>query len=132
MLANCIISWCSKGQTTVSLSSAESEYQAVAACVQEIMWIRQLLTEINLIKINKPTPILIWDDNRAAIELSHNDGNHQRTKHIDIKYHFIREAIRNQIIEINWIPSNHQLADILTKPLNKNQFNIFRNHIMSI
>ena len=75
-------------------------------------------------------PITLYCDNQAAISISENDVHHHRTKHIDIRHHYIRNEIKNKFIQIKWIQSNKQLADIMTKNLNKIQFQNLRCQIM--
>ena len=123
---DCIVSWVSKKQSTVALSSAEAEYMAISAVVQEIKWINQLLEEMGF-KQSQPTRI--FSDSQSAIAISKDDVNHNRTKHIDIRHHFIRQAVKENQIELKWIPTENQEADILTKPLGKFQFKKLRNMI---
>jgi hypothetical protein len=127
LIGKCVVSWLSKKQSTVSLSSAEAEYMAISAATQEILWIRQLLNEITFIQ-NQPT--LLYIDNQAAIAISENDTHHSRTKHIDIRHHFIRDAIKDNTVKVKWINSQNQLADILTKGLGKLRFNYLKQFIV--
>jgi hypothetical protein len=100
-----MINWNSKKQATVALSTAEAEYMAISATVQELKWLTQLLTEMQMkVKL----PITLYCDNQAAISISENDVHHHRTKHIDIRHHYIRDEMRNKFIELKWIQSNHQ------------------------
>ena len=92
------------------------------------MWLRMILTEMN-VKITTPTTIYV--DNQSAKRISDNDAEHDRTKHIDIKYRFIKQAVDDGIIMLSWISNEHQLADILTKGLGANLFTRFRNKLMS-
>src|SRR6202045_2092894 len=94
---DCVVSWVSKKQSTVALSTAEAEYMAISAAVQEIKWITQLLDELNYQQAEIP---VLYSDNKAAIAISENDLKHNRTKHIDIKHHFVREAIKMKKIRI--------------------------------
>jgi hypothetical protein len=106
------ISWCSKRQATVALSTAEAEYMASSAACQEILWLKSLLDQIGF----KLTPdLILFNDNQSAIALSKNPGNHNRTKHIDMRYHFIREAVAMDKIKIKYCSTKFMLADILTK-----------------
>jgi hypothetical protein len=123
-----VINWNSKKQATVALSTAEAEYMAISAAVQEIKWLVQLLTEM---QIKVKLPVTLYCDNQAAISISENDVHHHRTKHIDIRHHYVRDEIRNKFIQIKWIQSNQQLADIMTKSLNKIQFQKLRCQIMN-
>lgn len=128
MINNCVISWASKKQETVSLSSAEAEYMAISAVVQEIKWVTQLLEELDF---KQKDPIKVYIDNKAAIAIGENDVKHCRTKHIDIRHHFIREAVKNKEIKLLWIRSEEQLADMHTKALNHTLFVKCRDKIMT-
>lgn len=126
---NCTVSWATKKQQTVALSTAEAEYMAISAVVQEIIWIRSLITEmLGAAAISKQS--IIYCDNQAAASISRDDVHHARTKHIDIKHHFIRQHIADGSIAIKWITTNKQTADVLTKALGENKFNIFRTALM--
>ena len=114
ILSGAAISWSSKKQATVSLSSTEAEYIAAARATQEATWIHTFLSEIGH-PLKKP--ITLYVDNQSAIKLIQNPVAHDRTKHIDIKYHFIRDAQARGIIKVEYCPTNDQVADVLTKPL---------------
>ena len=86
----------------------------MVAPAQEILWLRQLLTDIGM-KPEKAT--VLHCDNKSAIALASNDKHHQRTKHINVRHHFIRQLVEEGTILLSWVPSEEQLADILTKPL---------------
>lgn len=116
------ISWSSKRQCVVSLSTAESEYIALAHGVQEAVWLRQFLLELNV----DFKEIKIFVDNQAAIKLASNSECHKRSKHIDVRYHFIRDIVNTKQVELEYIPTTDQLADIFTKPLAKKQFTYLR------
>ena len=109
---NCPIIWNSMKQKTVALSSAEAEYMAISAVCQEVKWIQQLLCELQY-DIN--LPVNIHCDNESAIAISKNDKKHQRTKHIDIRHHYIRDLQKEGTIQVNWISTKDQIADVLTK-----------------
>ena len=127
MIGDCPVSWVSKKQSTISLSSAEAEYMAISSTTQEIKWIRQLLNELHICYQQEPTILNI--DNQAAIAISENDVHHARTKHIDIRHHFVREAIKNKEIQLKWVSTHDQLADIFTKGLLKVRFHYLRQLI---
>ena len=129
MINDSVVSWLSKKQSTIALSTAEAEYMAISSTTQELMWIRQLLDELMM---PLKYPIRLLSDNRAAISISTNDVNHSRTKHIDIRHHYIRDIIKKEYVEIGWIPTDKQLADMLTKPLNKKQFTMFKGKLMNV
>lgn len=118
-LAGTPIAWCSKREPSVALSSTEAEYMGITAGTTEIMWLRQLLADLG-----HPQPcVTLHEDNRSAINLAHNPAHHFRTKHIDVRYHYVREVIKEGIVDLKWISSREQIADILTKPLPTAVFN---------
>ena len=108
------ISWEVKKQATVALSSAEAEYQAMAAAVQEAIYLRALLEDFGL---QMKKPIDIGEDNQSCIKMCHNPVMHKRSKHIDTKLHFIRERVENKKVKIHYVPTEEMTADILTKSL---------------
>ena len=108
------ISWEVKKQATVALSSAEAEYQAMAAAVQEAIYLRALLEDFGL---PMKKSIDIGEDNQSCIKMCHNPVMHKRSKHIDTKLHFIRERVENKEVKIHYVPTEEMTADILTKSL---------------
>lgn len=108
------ISWSSKKQRTVAISSTESEYMAISDIVTEILWIKSILV---FLQIDVSEPTIIHEDNQSSIKLAQNPEHHKRTKHIDVKFHFIREKIQNGDIQLKYVNTLEQLADILTKSL---------------
>lgn len=114
-----IVSWSSKKQTFVSRSSIESEYRSMASAVSELLWILNFLKELH---INVTSSPIVWCDNLSATALTINPIYHSRMKHIELDVHFIREKIANNLIEVNYIASVDQIADIFTKPLGHTQF----------
>lgn len=108
------ISWSSNKQRTVALSSTEAEYIALTATIQEGIWLQQLCAEIG---IDSDHVITIFCDNQSAIALAESDGYRQRTKHIDIRLHFIRNLIKDGKIRLSYIETNKNVADALTKPV---------------
>ena len=114
------VSWKSRRQPTIALSSTEAEYMALTDSAREAIWWRSILKELNAIDLSQPT--VIHYDNKGAGELALNPCHHSRSKHIDVKHHFIRECISNALISLRQIPTLSMIADILTKPLlNKKQ-----------
>ena len=113
-----LVSWTSKKQTSVSISTAEAEYISAASCCAQILWIKNQLLDYG-VKFSR-TPIFC--DNTSAIAISHNPVMHSKTKHIDIRYHFIRDHVMKNDIEIHFIPTDKQLADVFTKPLDEKTF----------
>ena len=117
------ISWKSRKQSCVALSTAEAEYIALSLAAQEAIWLRQLNTDL---QGKQPEPTILYEDNQAAICLSKNPQCHGRSKHIDIRYHFIREHVNNRNIELKYCPTNNMIVDMLTKGLGKETFEKLR------
>ena len=111
---NSLIAWKSKKQKTLATSSAEAEYRAMASVTCEVVWVLKILNELG---IKNSLPAKIFCDNKAAIKIAANPVFHERTKHLEIDLHLVREKIANGVIESIWVNSQHQLADILTKGL---------------
>lgn len=122
----CTVSWISRKQQTVSLSSTEAEYIALATAACEAIWLRGLLKELGHEQL-KPTRI--YEDNQGCISVAQDPKEHKRMKHIDIKYNFLRDIIAKQFIELEYIPSANQLADIMTKALPIQTFQRIREAI---
>ena len=116
ILAGGAISWSSKKQSGVALSSTEAEYTALLQAVKESIWIRRLLQELGR---EAEDDKVIYDDNQGAIALAHNPEYHVRTKHIDIQYHFVREQVEKGEIELVYCPTEEMVADQMTKALAK-------------
>jgi len=121
-LGPCIISWGSKKQNTVSLSTAESEYIAAALVCSQILWVKQQLVEYG-IKLDK---VPIFCDNTSAICISKNPVQHSKTKHIEIRHHFLRDHVEKGNISLEFCKTEDQVADIFTKPLLREQFEKLR------
>lgn len=122
-LSNGPITWTSKRQTVVSLSTAEAEYIAACLTVKDSIWIRKLLSELGH-SCGSSTPIYI--DNQSTIKLVRNPEFHSRTKHIDVKFHFIREKYDNHEINVLYVCTRNQIADLFTKALPKEKFENLR------
>ncbi|UYV76233.1 hypothetical protein LAZ67_13003122 [Cordylochernes scorpioides] len=117
------VSWASQRQPIIALSTTESEYIAACSAAKELIWIRRLLQGIGC-DITKETELFI--DNQAAIKLVENPVFHKRTKHIDVRYHFIRSKHEEGELKVHHVCSSEQLADIMTKPLPRNKFHYLR------
>jgi hypothetical protein len=118
------ISWNAKKQKTVAASSCEAEYIAGFEAAKEAIWLRALFTGINLPPLN---PTTIMCDNNASINLSEDPTLHTRVKHIDINYHFLRERVQSKEISLSYVRTKENIADIFTKPLERNQFTKLRD-----
>ena len=121
------ISWKSKRQQTVALSSCESEYMALTATTQEALYLSNVMGDF--IREQTFTPVNVFSDNQGAIALSKHPVHHHRTKHIDIRYHFIRDNINNNNIEISYVPTANNIADLMTKPCSKVKLRTFKRDL---
>lgn len=118
------ISWCSERQKCVSLSTTEAEYIAASNAVKELVWLRRFINEILPMGVNS---VIFLMDNQSAIRLVRNPEFHKRSKHIDVRYHFIREKYEEKQFKLEYISTNEMIADIFTKPLAKDRFVYFRS-----
>ncbi|EIW72472.1 hypothetical protein TREMEDRAFT_26072, partial [Tremella mesenterica DSM 1558] len=114
MMNDSPITWSSKRQATVSSSTVEAEYIAMAEAAKEAQWLRGLLREIGYDQLN---PTVLNCDNQGSISLARRPGTHQRTKHIDIRHHALRDLVSNKIIELEYVSTVSQRADVLMKAL---------------
>jgi hypothetical protein len=117
------VSWASKKQNSVALSTVEAEYIAAGHCCTQLLWMRQTLRDYGY-KFSK-VPLLC--DNESAIRMAENPVEHSRTKHIAIRYHFLRD--HQQKGEISYVSTKEQLADIFTKPLDEQTFTKLRHEL---
>jgi len=125
-LGDNLISWSSKRQSTISRSSAEAEYRAVDNAVAEATWLRQLLLELHT-PLRRAT--LVYCDNISAVYMSSNPVQHQRTKHIEIDLHFVRERVSIGEVRVMHVPTASQYADIFTKGLPSSVFSEFKSRL---
>ena len=114
-----LVSWRSKKQNVVARSSAEAEFRAMAAGVCELLWVKIILEDL---KIQWTGPMKLYCDNKSAINIAHNPVQHDRTKPIEIDRHFIKEKLDSGLICTPYVPTGHQLADVLTKGLCSSMF----------
>ena len=121
-----LVSWFSKKQSSIALSTAEAEYVIAASCCTKLLWMMQTLQNI---QITCTTPISIICDNTSAIIISKNPVMHSKTKHIPIKYHFLCEQVLEQKVKLEYAPSKEQVADIFTKPLPRETFEYLRQKL---
>ncbi|GKE53008.1 hypothetical protein Tco_1488164 [Tanacetum coccineum] len=108
-----LVSWSSKKQKSIVISSTEVEYIALSGCCAQILWMCSQLTDYGF-QFNK---IPLYCDNKSAIALCCNNVQHSRAKHIDVRYHFIKKWVENKIVELYFVRTEYQQADIFTKPL---------------
>ena len=120
------VSWSSRKQGTVAKSSTEAEYVALSSATQEAIWLRRLMEDVGR-QIMMDAPTTIYEDNQGAIELAKNAKYHNRTKHIDICHHFVRERVVSNEIQVIYRPTGDMIADIMTKGLAKHSFQKLRN-----
>ncbi|GKC37698.1 retrovirus-related pol polyprotein from transposon TNT 1-94, partial [Tanacetum coccineum] len=113
LLGDKLVSWSSKRQKSAAISNTKAEYIALSGCCAQVLWMRSHLTDYVLI-FNK---IPMYCDNKSAIALCCNNVQHSRSKHIDIRYHFIKEQVENGVVELYFVITEYQLADIFTKAL---------------
>ena len=117
-LGNNLVSWMSKKQNSVSLSTAKAEYIAAGNCCTQLLWMKKLLHDYGI----PQETISVFCDNTNAINLSKNPVQHSKSKHIEIHYHFICDLVENKIVCLEFIHTDNQKVDIFTKPLDGPQF----------
>nr|GFB33056.1 retrovirus-related Pol polyprotein from transposon TNT 1-94 [Tanacetum cinerariifolium] len=120
-----LISWSLKGQKSAAISSTKVEYIALSSCCAQILWMRLQLSDYGL-AFNK---IPMYCDNKSAIALCCNNVQHSRSKHIDIRYHFIKEHVENRVIKLYFINTEYQLADLFTKALGRDRIEFLTNKL---
>ena len=123
------ITWQSKKQPTVSRSSTEAEYKALANCTADLAWVCMILNDLGVFLHSLPT---VWCDNLSALALASNPVFHARTKHVEVDYHFVREKVTNKDLQLRHISTDDQLADVLTKALPSPRFLYLRNKLMPL
>jgi hypothetical protein len=113
------ISWSAKKQEITALSSAEAEYIAMTAAARELCWIRNLIAEAF-----RPLqfPTVLYSDNQSAIAIAKKNSLNVRTKHIGLRYHFIRDCVKMDILDLRWISTDLNIADLFTKALPSNKY----------
>ena len=120
-----LVAWMSKKQNSVSLSTAEAEYITIGSSCSQLLWMKKLLRDYG---ISQDT-VVVYCDNSSAIDISQNPVQHFMTKHIEIRYHFIRDLVERKIVAFEYILTERQNADIFTKPLDRSKFEILRQVI---
>ena len=125
MLGRSLVSWTSKKQNSVALSTTKAEYIAAGACCAQILYIKQTLLDYGVVL--EKVPLLC--DNESAVKLANNLVQHSHTKHIDIRHHFLRDHVAKNDISLEGVRTEDQLADIFTKPLDEATFCRLRNEL---
>ncbi|GJS18619.1 retrovirus-related pol polyprotein from transposon TNT 1-94 [Tanacetum coccineum] len=125
LLGDRLVSWSSKRQKSAAISSTEAEYIALSGCCAQVLWMRSQLTDYGF-GFNK---IPMYCDNKSAIALCCNNVQHSRSKHIDIRFHFIKEHVENGVIELYFVNTEYQLADIFTKALGRERIEFLINKL---
>ena len=115
--ANLVI-WMSKKQNSISLSTAKAEYIAAGSCCSQLLWMKKFLSDYGITQ----DTMVVYCDNSSAINIFKNPIQHSKTKHIEIKYHFIRDLVERKIVALEYIPTKRRNADIFTKPLDRSKF----------
>ena len=126
--ANCVFSWEARKQNIVALSSTEAEYIAMSSAAKEAVYLRNLMTELGF---NEPEPMMLYGDNLSAQCLVKNAAYHARSKHIDLKYHHIRDIYAKRLIDVEYVPTEDMMSDIFTKNLCKFKHLKF-SHLMGL
>jgi len=127
-LGSCLVSWASKKQNFIALSTAEAEYVSAASCCSQLLWVKYQLEDYNSVEHNIP----VLCDNTSAINLSKNPIQHSKAKHIEVRYHFIRDYVQKGVFNMTFVDTDHQWADIFTKPLAEERFKHIRNRLILI
>ena len=122
-LGKVMVSWCSHCQATIALSSTEAEYMSMCDCAQQILWIQSIFHECHLTLEHS----IMFGDNKGALHIVQNPVMEGRSKHIDIKYYFLRECVENKSFLLNYVPTKQQEADLMTKNLTVQKFQ--ENHL---
>ena len=124
-----LVTWRSKKQPVVAKSSAEAEFRAMCQGICEGIWLGRMLEELG---IRNSGSMTLLCDNKAVIEIAKNPAHHDRTKHIDIDRHFIKEKIEEGRLQLTYVPTGYQTTDILTKALPRNNFESLKTKLSMI
>jgi hypothetical protein len=120
-----LVSWSSKKQNSIFLSTAEAEYISAASCCTQLLWMKQTLKDYGV----SLGTVLLLCNNESAIKIANNPVQHSHTKHIDIRHHFLRDHVARGDIALSHVSTNHQLVDIFMKPLDEARFVELRNEL---
>ena len=122
-LGSATITWSSKKKPTAALSSTKAEYRGAAVAACEVAWLQILLPDLG---IHVQVPVVIYCDNLSSIQLAHNPVFHARVKHIEVHHHFVRERVLDGDIDLTYVRTDEQVADIFTKALGAEKLRRFR------
>jgi hypothetical protein len=125
-LGSAMISWQSRKQSSIALSTAEAEYIAACSASCEAIWLRKLLTGLFDLEMEATT---ILCDNQICIKMTENSVFHEKSKHIEIRYHYIRNMVQRGAVKLQYVSTDEQVADVLTKPLSHVKFEHFRDKL---
>ena len=125
-MGNNLVSWMSKKPCSISLSTVEAEYITANSCCTQLLWMQKLLLDYGICQEH----LTIYYDNTSAINISKNLVQHSRTKHIEIRHHFIREFVKDGTLTLKFIHTDDQKVDLFTKPLDRKRFEFLRQNIV--
>ena len=129
LYASAAISWGSKRQVSIALSSCEAEIMAASEASKEAIYLKRFASELG---ISDGSPVELFEDNKGARDLAYNPEHHSRTKHIDRRHFYVRELVENKEIVVPYVKTDDNLADFFTKPLAAKQFFALRDKIMNV
>jgi len=121
-VGNNLVAWMSRKQSSISLSTTKAEYIAAGSCCTQLLWMKKLLCDYGFTQ----DTMVIHCDNTRAMNIFKNLVQYFRSKHIDIRHNFIRDLVESHVVSLSFLPSDNQLANILTKPLNGSRFESLR------
>ena len=121
-----MIAWCDRKQTSVALSTTEAEYIASCSSSREAMWLENMLSGLFDLEMDVTC---IYCDNQSCIKLSENPVFHDKSKHIEIKYQYICDMVEKGVVKLQYVATDQQVVDVLTKPLSKVKFEYFRDKL---
>ena len=124
-----MVSWCRRKQTSVALSTVEAEYIKLSVVVREVVWLRKLLTDLFDYEMDST---VIHCDNQSCLKLSENLVFHDKSKHIEIKYHYIRDMVQRKAVHVQYLSTHEQVVDVFTKPLARTKFEYFHERLVLV
>ena len=125
-LGSAVIAWRSRKQTSVALSTTKAKYIAACSAISEVVWLQKMLSGLFDLEMDATC---IYCDNQSCIKLSENPVFHDKSKHIEIKYQYIRDMVEKGVVKLQYVATDEQVADVLTKPLSKVKFEYFKDKL---